>query len=732
MEKRKVRIGIDVGGTFTKAVAIDNETYEIVGKAAVLTTHDAPEGVAKGVIQVFNKILEDLRLNPEDVVFIAHSTTQATNALLEGDVAPVGVIGMGAGFDGWRAKKVTCIEDIELAPGRVLKTCHEFLDSEKVEGVLRKCALDNCGKCEDSCSCKETIERLVSSGAKVIVTSEAFGVDDPTRENLIVRIATNMGIPAVGAHEISKLYGLEVRTRTAVINASILPKMMETANMTESSVRKTGIKAPLMIMRGDGGLMDINEMRRRPILTMLSGPSASVAGALMYLKVTDGIFFEVGGTSTNIGVIRAGKPVIKHVEIGGHQTFLPSLDVRVLGVAGGSMLRLKGKEIIDVGPRSAHIAGLPYSAFAKTEEIVDPELVFIQPKEHDPNDYVAIKTKNGKMFAITNTCAANVLGMAKPGDYAYGNPEAARKAMEPLAKKLGVSVEEAARKILEVSSNKIIQLIEQLINEYKLDRDSVVLVGGGGGAAALIPFTAKRMNLNYKISENAEVISSIGVALAMVREVVERTVVEPTPEDILRIRREAETAAIRAGAAPGTIEVFIEIDSQRKRVRAIALGATELRTKDLARKEVPFEERKHMAAQSMRVSPDEVKVEAQTEFFTVFSARVKDKGFLGFLLAPRNTLRIVDREGVIRLSIRNGVVVQSTARKILDDLKTYVTKHTEYSEGGPILPGVYVLHEGRISDFSGLTTPEHIMSMAEIDLKGLKPDEPVIVVLSTQ
>lgn len=732
VKKRKVRIGIDVGGTFTKAVAIDNETYEIVGKAAVLTTHDAPEGVARGVIQVFNKILEELKLDPEDVVFIAHSTTQATNALLEGDVAPVGIIGMGAGFDALRARGATCIKDIELAPGRILKTCHEFLDSEKVEEVIKKCTSENCNKCEKPCECKETINRLLSSGAKVIVASEAFGVDDPTRENVIVRMATNMGLPAAAAHEISKLYGLEVRTRTAVINASILPKMMETANMTESSVRKTGIKAPLMIMRGDGGLMDINEMRKRPILTMLSGPSASVAGALMYLKVTDGIFFEVGGTSTNIGVIRAGKPVIRHVEIGGHQTFLPSLDVRVLGVAGGSMPRVRGKEIIDVGPRSAHIAGLPYSAFAKTSEIVDPELVFIQPKPHDPNDYVAIKTKSGKMFAITNTCAANVLGMTKPGDYAHGNPEAARRAMQPLAERLGVSVEEAARRILEVSTDKIVRLIEQLIEEYKLDRDSVVLVGGGGGAAALIPFTAKRMNLNYKISENAEVISSIGVALAMVREVVERTIVDPTPEDILRIRREAETAAIKAGAAPGTVEVFIEIDAQRKRVRAIALGATELRTKDLAKIEVPFEERKKIAAQSLHVDPSEVKVEAETEFFTVFSARIRDKGLLGVFKAPRNSLRVVDREGVVRLSIRNGAVVQSTAKKVIDDLKTCILQYTEYSEGGPIIPDVYVLHGGKISDFSGLITQEQVVSMAEIELRGLQPDEPVIIVLSTQ
>ena len=90
MSERKVRMGIDVGGTHTKAVAIDNATHEIIGKSSVKTTHDDKAGV----VQAFKNCLKENDIDPKDVIFVAHSTTQATNALIEGDVAQVGVIGL--------------------------------------------------------------------------------------------------------------------------------------------------------------------------------------------------------------------------------------------------------------------------------------------------------------------------------------------------------------------------------------------------------------------------------------------------------------------------------------------------------------------------------------------------------------------------------------------------------------------------------------------------------------
>ena len=125
---REVRMGIDVGGTHTKAVAIDNATHEIIGESIVKTTHSDKMGVAAGVIACFKDCLSKYDIAPEEVVFIAHSTTQATNALIEGDVAPVGIIGMGkGGLEGMLAKNQTRIPDIDLGSGRFIHCNHTYI-----------------------------------------------------------------------------------------------------------------------------------------------------------------------------------------------------------------------------------------------------------------------------------------------------------------------------------------------------------------------------------------------------------------------------------------------------------------------------------------------------------------------------------------------------------------------------------------------------------------------------
>src|SRR5208283_5772851 len=147
--------------------------------------------------------------------------------------------------------------------------------------------------------------------------------------------------------------------------------------------------------------------------------------------------------------------------------------------------------------------------------------------------------------------------------FAYGNAESARRAFELLAAYHGGDAELLAGTLVDSAARKLRAGIEELIADYELERAAIAIVGGGGGAGALVPFTAETMGLPHRITRDAEVIAPIGVALALVRDVVERTIVAPSPEDIARIRREAADRAIAAGASPDRIEVQVEIDAQR-------------------------------------------------------------------------------------------------------------------------------------------------------------------------
>ena len=700
---RKVRMGIDVGGTHTKAVAIDNDTQKIIGKSTVKTTHDDKAGVATGVVQAFQNCLRENNIKPEDVIFVAHSTTQATNALIEGDVAKVGVIGTSlGGVEGFMAKRQMKLGDIDLGSNKKIEICSSYIPNRSFtkEGV------------------RAAAEKLKQEGAQVFVASSAFGVDDVTCEQNIHEVTKDeMGCETTVASEITKLYGLTRRTRTAAINASILPKMLNTANETESSVRAAGVKVPLMIMRGDGGVMEINEMKKRPVLTMLSGPAASVMGSLMYLRASNGVYFEVGGTTTNIGVIKNGRPAIDYSIVGGHRTYITSLDVRVLGVAGGSMIRLSKSRVEDVGPRSAHIAGLDYAAFTPEEEIVDPQLELFSPKPGDPADYVAIKLASGKRITITNTCAANVLGLVTEKDYSHGNVASCRKAMKPIADYLGVSVEEVATQILTRAYEKISPVIMELAEKYKLEHDQISLVGVGGGATSLIGFCADKMQIQYSVPENAEVISSIGVALAMVRDVVERVVPNPTPEDIRSIKAEAINKAVESGAAPDTVEVHIEIDQQTSKLTAIALGSTEVKTQDLMAACTEAEARE-LAAKDLRSTPSAIELTAKTPNFFVFQNDAKDK----------HPIRILDKKGFIKVQRSDGTAVVTKAASYRNAVSKLWEDLAVYTADAILRPDYYICVGARVMDFGGTGELDQVLMLMEIEMQIVDPNEEVIIV----
>ncbi len=698
----RVRVGVDVGGTFTDVVALDAQSHAVLARFKVPTTHGAREGVAAGIVAAIGRLVGEGHIDPSSVSFIAHSTTQATNSLLEGDVAKVAVIGLLDNF-GFLARSQITVRPFDLAPGARFSPLTLFV--------------------RDDTGAQRAVDEASGSGVEAIAVSEPFSVDRPAREQDAIRYARSRGIAATGGHEVSSMYGLRARTRTAALNAAILPKMMQTAQMTNDAVQQASIIAPLMIMRSDGGVMNLQEVQRRPIMTLLSGPAAGVAGALLHENITDGIFIEVGGTSSDCSAIRNGMPQMRPARVGGHRTMLRTLDVRTLAIAGGSMLRATQRGVIDVGPRSAHIAGLGYASFSDVDEIEDARPTQIAPAPRDPNDYFCLETASGSRIALTPTCAANALGLVPDDAFAQGNAQAARRAFAIAAAYFKLDADLLARSVLDIATNKLLAAIKELTIDYGLDPANVVIVGGGGGSGALVPYAAQRFGADFRLARDAEVISPIGVALALVRDVVERTIVDPSPAEIMSVRREAEDAAIASGAALETVDVAIEIDSQRNLVRAIASGASEL-SEHGERRALSTDELRAAAARVMRCSEAELQAIQATPQLTVFT-RVRRLGRRTIL-----DLRVVDRMGVARASMSDATITPTSAGRVASELSRIIEEQTAFGDVGRALPQLYVLHGAKVTDLSGLSSGAQVVALAAEELSGLPADAPVCFLTS--
>jgi len=678
--ERRLRIGIDVGGTFTDVVAVDAGTRTMVASVKVPTTHDHADGVAAGIVAGLERLLAENAIDPASIAFIAHSTTQATNALLEGDIAKVGVVTLGGPI----ARAFARFAPFALAEG--IRFAPEWFDGRD-PGVL---------------------DALHAAGIESLAVSEPFAVDRPQREAALVASARAAGLAATSGAEVSTQYGLRARTRTAALNAAILPRMLRTSRVTACAVAGARIPAPLMIMRSDGGVMDVAEVERRPILTMLSGPAAGIAGALFHENVTDGIFIEVGGTSADCSVIRRGQPQMRPARIGGHRTLLRTLDVRTIAVAGGSLARIANGRIVDVGPRSAHIAGYRYAAFTDASTI-DGARVDLSA------GVAALIGTGGERIAITPTCAANVLGVVPADAFAAGDAASARLACERVGIELGLDADGVARAILERATERLRATLDQLIADYGLDRTTVVLVAGGGGAAALVPFAARRLGFAHRIARDAQVISPLGVALALVRDVVERMIVDPSPGDLARIRREAIDAAVASGAAPDRVEVVIEVDAARNRVRATASGATAL--VEGAQVTVVADEAAQLAAAAthLRAGAEDVRVIASSDGLSV--------------VASTRESAVVDARGVVRLVLAGALAFETRVAGVDRCLAKAIDEHTTFGDVGRSLPDVFLLRAGRISEFAGMAEAEQIAGLLREELAGIDDDERIVLLV---
>jgi hypothetical protein len=411
-------------------------------------------------------------------------------------------------------------------------------------------------------------------------------------------------------------------------------------------------------------------------------------------------------------VIKDGKPEVRYVTIMQHPTCIRSLDVRVAGVGGGSLVRWSGRKITDVGPRSAHIAGLSYSCFVSPEELEDGQIITFKPKEGDPIDYVAIESAGDKRFAITNTCAANALGLVPEGDYAKANQTSAKMALSILANRLGTTMEQAATTILDISAKKVLDIVEHAIKEYKLKKERVLLIGGGGGASVLVHYIALNQQLQYKIAEHAEVISSIGVAAAMIREEAEKTVTHPKLEDISTLAEQVKKTALERGALPESITIQSEYISERSVIRVTAMGNVSLDIGTTSAREIKKEEAHALACELFGIN-EGVKCIFDTDNYYIFAYEISKK--MLFLKLKKQPVLVLDKYGRLRLSVENAAIFTGSPEQVADRIKSRLRQHT--TTGKDLAPQVHIIDGTKLMDFSSLTALAHVSKAVNDELE---------------
>jgi len=667
-----VRIGIDVGGTFTKGVALDAVTRKIYARARVATTHHASEGVVAGVLQVLEELLGAL---PADrpVALVAHATTQATNALLEGDMAHVGLLALGPAAEERLIRRRTQLTELRLAGGRPLELSWAFVPADAPDVDARVRALAASWR---------------AHGVEVAAVSQAFAVDDPTLERRAAELLRDAGLPATGGSELTGVYGLEMRSSTAAINASILPTMLRTAEHVERALERTLPGVPLLVVRGDGGAVDLQGLREAPIHTVVSGPAASLAGAILYHGVSDGILFEVGGTSTNIGAVKAGRPVMKHMTVMDFPTALRAADIRIAGVAGGSLVRLSGRRIEEVGPRSAHIAGLPYASLAQPDALEGARLERIAPRPGDPGDYAVVDAAGGR-FAITPTCAANALGRLPEDDPGRRAPDAARQALAPLARALGAGIDDVAAAVLEASAEKLTHTVRAVAADH--DLGGTRLFGGGGAARVLGPVVAARLGMPFECVPEPDIISSIGAALTLIRVERERNagIDDPTVSDLLL--REVEGEAVRLGADPARLQSEVHYLPEERLLRAVAFGAHPV---DGHQGDLEDEVLRTLARQQLGGGPCELRYRSPA--LVLLSGERQERRL--FSRVTRHPVVAMDRRGARLLELDDATTLAGAPGEVLAALEARL--------GAGTAPRAHAVTPRRLIDCSHLSDPD--------------------------
>ena len=489
------KLGIDVGGTNTDAVIID-EKYNIIASVKNPTSEDIYDGIVGAV----RKVLEESGIDKMQIDKAMLGTTQCTNAIVERkNLAKIGILRIGAPAASGVQPMVDWEEDIrEICEKSVMVRGGYEYDGREITSL-------------DEDACRDFFNEMKEKGIRSIAISGVFSTirnDMELRAAEICREVMGDDVHVSISSEIGSM-GLIERENATILNAALWKIAEKFTEGFAKSIADEGIKnARIYLSQNDGTLMTMEHARKYPILTVACGPTNSIRGASYLSKIANAIVIDVGGTTTDIGVIQNEFPRESSVavNIGGVRTNFRMPDVMSIGLGGGSIVREKEDGTVTVGPDSVGF------------ELTSKAMVF-----------------GGDVMTATDIAVR--LGKADIGDPSL--------------------VKDISQELAEKALDAIRILVEDAVDAMKLSSEDsdVILVGGG---SVVLPDELAGASNTIK-PEHFGCANAIGSAISKVSGTLEKLInYDEIPRD--QALREAKEAAIEmaveSGAQRDTVEII--------------------------------------------------------------------------------------------------------------------------------------------------------------------------------
>lgn len=461
------RLGVDVGGTFTDLLLFDEESGKFWRHKTPSTPHDSSEGILNGV----KAITAEAGVSASDIAYFLHGTTVATNAVLEGKGAKVGLVTtegyrdimqiarsfVPGGLAAWivwpKPQPLAHLEDTVEVPGRMDAEGNEVraLNEDAVRAAL---------------------QTLKANGVEALTVSLINAYVNGAHEKRIGEIAAEElpGIPVSLSHEVLPEMQEYERTLSTVANAAVRPVVSKYVSNLRNKLEDEGLEGKLSLLRSDGGLMSSHKAEEHPVNILMSGPAGGVTGAKWVGKnagLSNILTLDVGGTSTDVALIEGLEARrVRTTEVGHLSVRASALDVKTVGAGGGSIAHVPElTKALRVGPESAGAVPGPVAY-----------------------------NKGGTLPTVTD---ANVVLGYLPEDLLGGSfkldREGAKAAVQTIADALGIGLMEAARGIIDIVNENMFGALRMISVQQGYDPREFALMGFGGAGPLHVNAVAKLM-----------------------------------------------------------------------------------------------------------------------------------------------------------------------------------------------------------------------------------------------